>query len=153
MPVIPRDPRSRMKRFWSKREAMHLPVPKFKVWIKFPSCDWSYCMWRLPFSQYDQYYVGTILPKEVTFTNLNDNIQQQFLRDMTARFGNIEECKIFYHPVTKKHLGIAKVMLDSYNVERLELGGFIFIPRYCSRPPELPGLASTAWITLPRWAT
>ncbi|ELU13686.1 hypothetical protein CAPTEDRAFT_98216, partial [Capitella teleta] len=92
MLVIPRDPRSRMKRFWSKRESIHLPVPKFK---------------------YDQYYVGTILPKEVTFTNLNDNIQQQFLRDMCSRYGNIEECKIFYHPVTKKHLSLAKVLFTS----------------------------------------
>ena len=30
-PVIIRDPRSRMARFWSKREPANLPVPNFKV--------------------------------------------------------------------------------------------------------------------------
>ena len=61
--------------------------------------------------QFDEYYVGTILPKEVTFTNLNDNINQNFLLDMVKGFGPVEECKIYYHPKTKKHLGIAKVCL------------------------------------------
>ena len=59
--------------------------------------------------QYDQYYVGAILPKEVTFTNLNDNINQNFLRDMCKGFGVVEDVKIYFHPKTKKHLGIGKV--------------------------------------------
>ena len=33
MPLIIRDPRSRMKRFWTRREPALLQVPKFKVII------------------------------------------------------------------------------------------------------------------------
>ena len=59
--------------------------------------------------QYDHNYVGTPLPKEVSFFNLNDNIDNKFLEDMCKGFGTIEECKIYYHPKTRKHLGIGKV--------------------------------------------
>ena len=53
--------------------------------------------------------MGKILPKEVTFKNLNDNISHKFLEDMVKGFGSVEECRIYYHPKTKKHLGIGKV--------------------------------------------
>ena len=59
--------------------------------------------------QYDEYYVGKPLAKEVTFVNLNDNINQVFLEDMCKGFGTIEEVKIYFHPRTKKHLGVGKV--------------------------------------------
>ena len=59
--------------------------------------------------QYDEYFVGKPLAKEVTFANLNDNINQNFLEDMCKNFGAIEEVKIYYHPRTKKHLGVGKV--------------------------------------------
>ena len=59
--------------------------------------------------QYDEYFVGKPLAKEVTFANLNDNINQNFLEDMCINFGTIEEVKIYYHPRTKKHLGVGKV--------------------------------------------
>ena len=49
------------------------------------------------------------MAKEVTFSNLNDNINQNFLHDMCKSFGIIEEVKIYYHPKTKKHLGVGKV--------------------------------------------
>ncbi len=49
------------------------------------------------------------MAKEVTFTNLNDNINQKFLESMVKDLGVIEEIKIYYHPKTKKHLGVAKV--------------------------------------------
>ena len=63
--------------------------------------------------QYDEYYVGLILPKEVTFCRLNDNINQNFLFDMCKSFGNVEECNIYYHPKTKKHLGLGRVSVSS----------------------------------------
>ena len=59
--------------------------------------------------QYDQYYVGTPPAKEVTFSNLNDNIGQEFLENMVKGFGKIEVAKIYRHPRTNKHLGIGKV--------------------------------------------
>ena len=61
------------------------------------------------FLQYDQYSVGTILPKEVTFVNLNNNVNQAFLRDMCKGIGNIEDVIIYYHPKSKRHLGIGMV--------------------------------------------
>ena len=64
--------------------------------------------------QYDIYYVGTPLPKEVTFTNLNDNIDVNFLENMCKSFGNIEDVKIYFHPRTKKHTGVGKVGLRDF---------------------------------------
>ncbi|XP_064619680.1 histone-lysine N-methyltransferase SETD1B-like [Lineus longissimus] len=86
------DPRSRWNRLWTKRQAADLPVPKFK---------------------YDANYVGQPLPKEVTFTNLNDNINRNFLEDMCKQFGTIDEVKIYYHPKSKRHLGVGKVVFSS----------------------------------------
>ena len=64
----------------------------------------------LPFYfQIDSNYIGQIPDKEVTFTNLNDNINKSFLQDMCKAFGKIEEVKIYHHPKTRKHLGIGKV--------------------------------------------
>ena len=62
--------------------------------------------------QYDANYVGTVLPKEVTFCNLNNNINDSFLREMCASHGVIDDVKIYYHPKTRRHLGIGKVTLS-----------------------------------------
>jgi RNA recognition motif-containing protein len=51
--------------------------------------------------------------KELTFANLNDNIDSKFLESMCAKFGELVECRIYYHPRTKKHLGLAKVLFQS----------------------------------------
>jgi len=59
--------------------------------------------------QVDKDYVGPILIKEVTFSNLNNNIDRSFLTGMCAAFGTVLECMIAYHPTTRKHLGIGKV--------------------------------------------
>ena len=45
----------------------------------------------------------------MTFTNLNDNINKDFLENMCKGFGKMEEVKIYYNPKTKKHMGIGKV--------------------------------------------
>ncbi|XP_014853355.1 PREDICTED: histone-lysine N-methyltransferase SETD1B isoform X1 [Poecilia mexicana] len=85
-----RDPR--IGRLWTKYKETDLPVPKFKI---------------------DEFYVGPVPPKEVTFARLNDNIREGFLTDMCKKFGDIEEVEILYNPKNKKHLGIAKVVFES----------------------------------------
>ncbi|KAF0033018.1 hypothetical protein F2P81_015308 [Scophthalmus maximus] len=85
-----RDPRPR--RLWSRYTEMSLPVPKFKL---------------------DEFYVGPIPLKEVTFARLNDNIKEPFLADMCAKFGEVEEMEILFHPKTRKHLGLARVLFTS----------------------------------------
>lgn len=62
---------------------------------------------------------------EVTITNLNDNVDKNFLADLISKCGPTEEQTIYYHPVTKRHLGIARcvffdtrsaqVCIDKYN--------------------------------------
>ncbi|XP_067883421.1 histone-lysine N-methyltransferase SETD1A-like, partial [Heterodontus francisci] len=85
-----RDPRQR--RIWTKHRDISLPVPKFK---------------------FDEYYVGSVPLKEVTFARLNDNVKEGFLADMCKKFGDIEEIEILYNPKNKKHLGLAKVVFTS----------------------------------------
>uniref|UniRef100_A0A3Q2TWB3 SET domain containing 1A, histone lysine methyltransferase n=1 Tax=Fundulus heteroclitus TaxID=8078 RepID=A0A3Q2TWB3_FUNHE len=85
-----RDPRPR--RLWSRYTEMSLPVPKFKL---------------------DEFYVGPIPLKEVTFARLNDNIKEPFLAEMCSKFGEVEEMEILFHPKTRKHLGLARVLFTS----------------------------------------
>ncbi|KAL8176524.1 UNVERIFIED_CONTAM: hypothetical protein K2H54_035948, partial [Gekko kuhli] len=84
-----RDPRHRI---WSKNRDLSLPVPKFKL---------------------DEFYVGQIPLKEVTFARLNDNIKEPFLAEMCKKYGDIEEIEILYNPKNRKHLGLAKVLFTS----------------------------------------
>lgn len=65
--------------------------------------------------------MGTILPKEVTFVNLNNNVNQTFLRDMCKGFGDIEDVIIHYHPKSKRHLGIGMVGVLPELVRSLEV--------------------------------
>ncbi|XP_037331899.2 histone-lysine N-methyltransferase SETD1A [Pungitius pungitius] len=85
-----RDPRPR--RLWSRYTELSLPVPKLKL---------------------DEFYVGPIPLKEVTFARLNDNIKEPFLAEMCAKFGEVEEMEILFHPKTRKHLGLARVLFTS----------------------------------------
>lgn len=48
--------------------------------------------------------------REVSFFDLNDNINQQFLIEFCRKCGDVGEAKIYFHPITKKHLGIARVV-------------------------------------------
>uniref|UniRef100_A0A8C8TI53 [histone H3]-lysine(4) N-methyltransferase n=1 Tax=Peromyscus maniculatus bairdii TaxID=230844 RepID=A0A8C8TI53_PERMB len=84
---IVEDPR--VVGIWTKTKELELSVPKFKI---------------------DEFYVGPVPPKQVTFAKLNDNIRENFLRDMCKKYGEVEEVEILYNPKTKKHLGIAKVV-------------------------------------------
>ncbi|KAJ3600854.1 hypothetical protein NHX12_031829 [Muraenolepis orangiensis] len=61
----------------------------------------------------DEFYVGQIPLKEVTFARLNDNIKEPFLAEMCAKFGEVEEMEILFHPKTRKHLGLARVLFTS----------------------------------------
>uniref|UniRef100_A0A4Y6F0I5 [histone H3]-lysine(4) N-trimethyltransferase n=1 Tax=Brachionus koreanus TaxID=1199090 RepID=A0A4Y6F0I5_9BILA len=140
--MAPKDPRlfcSDMKKKRNFRtEPLDLPVPSFKV---------------------DKYWVGPVPAKEVTFANLNDNIDQKFLHEMCTKFGDIAECRIYYHPKTRKHLGLAKcifsceksarecceslnhttkmgnqmnVFLDTMGIERAKM-----VEQLCA-PPQIP---------------
>ena len=58
-------------------------------------------------------YVGSLFPstpQQVTMDNLNDNINLEFLSNKLQKFGEWDSLVIDYHPVTKKHLGLARVM-------------------------------------------
>ncbi|KAL7986665.1 hypothetical protein Chor_012948 [Crotalus horridus] len=81
------DPR--IGRIWTKTKELELSVPKFKI---------------------DEFYVGPVPPKQVTFAKLNDNIRENFLTDMCKKYGEVEEVEILYNPKNRKHLGIAKVI-------------------------------------------
>ncbi|XP_068559706.1 histone-lysine N-methyltransferase SETD1B-A-like [Cebidichthys violaceus] len=85
-----RDPR--VCRLWSKFSKTDLFISKFK---------------------FDEWYVGPVPPKEVTFSRLNDNVRETFLTNMCNIYGNIEDVEIFYNPKNKKHLGVAKVIFDT----------------------------------------
>ncbi|CAL8332699.1 unnamed protein product [Arctogadus glacialis] len=90
-----RDPR--ICRLWSKCTSAELAIPKYKI---------------------DEYYVGPVPPKEVTFARLNDNVKEAFLTEMCKKYGEVDEVEIFYNPKTIKHLGIGKVIFDTVKAAR-----------------------------------
>lgn len=61
----------------------------------------------------DQNYVGEPPAVEITITNLNDNIDKQFLKNLLQKFGTYDELIVYYHPVTNKHLGLARIVFES----------------------------------------
>ena len=57
---------------------------------------------------------------EITITNLNDNVDRNFLTDMLQKAGfQVDEITIFYHPESNKHLGLARVILKSSRQMRM----------------------------------
>ncbi|XP_028035252.1 histone-lysine N-methyltransferase SETD1 isoform X2 [Bombyx mandarina] len=97
-PVQSRDPRSQLSRIWNRLEPADLPVPRFKI---------------------DKNYVGTPPQIEITIGNLNDNIDKAFLADMMNKVGPFEELTIFYHPVTNRHLGFARIVFQEVKYSRM----------------------------------
>lgn len=88
-----RDPRSQLSRIWSRLDtALDLPIPRFKI---------------------DENYVGIPPPVEVTISNLNDNIDRSFLKDIVSKYGPPEDIVIFFHPETKRHLGLARIVFET----------------------------------------
>lgn len=62
----------------------------------------------------DKDYVGEPPAVELTVTNLNDNVDKNFLTDMFAKANfQFDEISIYHHPETNRHLGIARVILKS----------------------------------------
>lgn len=61
----------------------------------------------------DLNYVGEPPAVEITITNLNDNIDVLFLKDLIRKCGAHDEPIIYYHPVTHKHLGLARVVFET----------------------------------------
>lgn len=96
--VTPRDPRNPLARIRSRLEVHDIPVPRFKI---------------------DQNYIGEPPAIEITITNLNDNIDKPFLADLLAKCGTYTELYIYYHPVTHKHLGLARIVFESVRSARL----------------------------------
>ena len=70
---------------------MDLPVPKFKI---------------------DENFVGEPPKVEVTVENMNDNVDKQFLLRMIEKCGVVEDVKIYFHPVSGKHLGLAHLCFE-----------------------------------------
>lgn len=58
----------------------------------------------------DEHYIGEPPAIEITITNLNDNIDKHFLANLLQKCGATEEQLIYYHPHTKRHLGIARIV-------------------------------------------
>lgn len=61
----------------------------------------------------DQNYVGAPPAIEITITNLNDNIDKQFLTNLIRKCGPYTELNIYYHPITNKHLGLARIVFEN----------------------------------------
>ncbi|KAH9641472.1 hypothetical protein HF086_006088 [Spodoptera exigua] len=97
-PVQCRDPRSQLSRIWNRLEPADLPVPRFKI---------------------DKNYVGIPPQLEITIGNLNDNIDKAFLADMMNKVGPCEELTIFYHPITNRHLGFARIVFQDVKYSKL----------------------------------
>lgn len=89
--IKPRDPRKNLF-IIARKDEVELIIPQFI---------------------YDKNSIGEPPEKEVTFSNLNDNINKKNLDDMCRCCGSIEEIKILYHPKTNRHLGLAKVVFRS----------------------------------------
>ncbi|XP_053963761.1 histone-lysine N-methyltransferase SETD1 [Anastrepha ludens] len=97
--VLPRDPRNPIVRMRAKPvDPMILIVPRLKI---------------------DQNYVGQPPLIEITVTNLNDNIDRQFLGGMLSKCGLYDELLIYHHPSTNKHLGVARIVFENSKAARL----------------------------------
>ncbi|KAA3670707.1 uncharacterized protein DEA37_0015061, partial [Paragonimus westermani] len=96
-PVV--DPRPPLHfRSLCRNPTVDLPIPSFKI---------------------DEYYIGEKPEKEVTFSNLNDNISYKNLEEMCKPFGTIMEAKVYYHPKTQQHLGVGTVVFGSSRSAKL----------------------------------
>ncbi|KAH8266442.1 hypothetical protein KR026_003644 [Drosophila bipectinata] len=91
--LTPRDPRNPLIRIRARPiDPLMLLIPRFVI---------------------DSDYVGQPPAIEVTVVNLNDNIDKQFLSSMLDKCGTFDEIQIYHHPITNKHLGIARIVFES----------------------------------------
>lgn len=64
----------------------------------------------------DENYVGKPPRVQVSFENLNDNIDENFLKRDLEKLGRIRSIDIVRHPETRKHLGLARVQFEDPKV-------------------------------------
>lgn len=58
----------------------------------------------------DEHYVGEPPAVEITITNMNDNVDENFLRNLLQKCGPTEEQTIYRHTRTQRRLGIARIV-------------------------------------------
>ncbi|XP_055308934.1 histone-lysine N-methyltransferase SETD1 [Sitodiplosis mosellana] len=88
--VILKDPRNaKAIRLRVRLDPIELSVPRFKI---------------------DEHYVGEPPAVEITITNMNDNVDENFLRNLLTKCGPTEEQIIYRHPRTQRRLGIARIV-------------------------------------------
>lgn len=114
-PVIVKDPRNvKALKLRQRLDPIELPVPRFIFILQLnfyrDYLFYRFSMFTLRRHKIDQNYVGEPPAVETTITNLNDNIDKQFLNDMLQKCGPIDELVIYYHPLTKRHLSLARVV-------------------------------------------
>ncbi|XGW16146.1 hypothetical protein V3C99_001526 [Haemonchus contortus] len=51
---------------------------------------------------------------EVTLFKLNDNVNKTFLQQLAAKIAPPVDLEVFYHPVTKKHMGMAMIVFTTF---------------------------------------
>ncbi|KAF8359403.1 set-2 [Pristionchus pacificus] len=84
----PTDPRTKYRRIVEK----DLPIPNLIV---------------------DDQYTGIPPKREVTISNLNDNVNHDFLKKMASNHKlKPQEVHIFHHPETRKHLGMGLILFE-----------------------------------------
>lgn len=66
----------------------------------------------------DEHYVGEPPAVEITITNMNDNVDENFLRNLLQKCGPTEEQMIYRHPRTQRRLGIARIVFNDVKSAR-----------------------------------
>ncbi|RCN45415.1 hypothetical protein ANCCAN_08565 [Ancylostoma caninum] len=56
---------------------------------------------------------------EVAMFELNDNVNKAFLKQLANKVAPPIDLDVFYHPVTKKHMGMAMIVFPTYQVTLL----------------------------------
>lgn len=72
----------------------------------------------------DKDYVGDPPHVQISIDNLNDNIDENFLKKDLAKMGRIRSLEIIRHPRTGQHLGLAKVQFEDVSVAKACIENF-----------------------------
>jgi len=97
----PEDPRAKSNRY-SKGARAKFDKDQF---------DFAYTQFLI-----DDNYVGDPPNVQVSIDNLNDNIDENFLKKELTKLGKIRTLEIIRHPRTGQHLGLAKVQFEEITV-------------------------------------
>lgn len=97
------DPRSKSTRY-SKNSRVKFDKDQF---------EFEYTQFLI-----DNNYIGEPPHVQVSIENLNDNIDENFLKKDLAKLGHIRTLEIIRHPRTGQHLGMAKVQFEDVSVAR-----------------------------------